>query len=102
MDVFEFSFSERANTTIHWKSESGTVDMILLLGPTPSECYQQCGSLDNVARNGIALLSVLRNTCRQSNLSVCGAQLSRPKLSYFRTSWIWRVLLPYIRRCLLG
>ena len=35
MDVFEFSFSEQANTTIHWMSESGTVDIILLLGPTP-------------------------------------------------------------------
>lgn len=50
-------------------------------------------AVDNVALNGNALLSVLRNTCGQSELETCGQSIPPPKLRYFRMSWIgWTVL----------
>ena len=50
-------------------------------------------AVDNVALNGNALLSVLRNTCGQSELEKCGQSIPPPKLRYFRMSWIgWTVL----------
>jgi hypothetical protein len=50
-------------------------------------------AVDNVALNGNALLSVLRNACGQSELEKCGQSIPPPKLKYFRMSWIgWTVL----------
>jgi hypothetical protein len=50
-------------------------------------------AVDNVALHGNALLSVLRNTCGQSGIDVCGRNLPPPKLEYFHLSKIgWTML----------
>ena len=46
-------------------------------------------AVDNVALNGNALLSVLRNTCGQSTLTdLCGKEISKPKMKYMPMSKI--------------
>jgi hypothetical protein len=50
-------------------------------------------AVDNVALHGNALLSVLRTTCGQSQLKVCGRDMSPPKMEYFRMSRIGWTLL---------
>jgi hypothetical protein len=50
-------------------------------------------AVDNVALHGNALLSVLRNTCGQSDIDVCGRYLPPPKLVYVHLSTIaWTML----------
>eukprot|EP00978_Attheya_sp_CCMP212_P021641 scaffold63484_cov47-Attheya_sp.AAC.2 len=52
-------------------------------------------AVDNVAVNGNALLSVLRNTCGQSTLEdACGQDLNMPKMTHFRISkQMWLFLI---------
>ena len=57
-------------------------------------------SLDNVALNGLALFSVLRNTCGQSTINTedevppCGKDLSMPRMNSLRAlPIIWGVML---------
>lgn len=50
-------------------------------------------AVDNVSLNGNALLSVLRNTCGQSELDECGRSIPPPRLKYFHASWIGWTLL---------
>ena len=41
-------------------------------------------AVDNVAVHGNALLSVLRNTCGQSDLDICGHQIPKPPMKRWR------------------
>jgi len=50
-------------------------------------------AVDNVALNGNALLSVIRNTCGQSIAHVCGIQISEPKMTYVHLSSIMYFVL---------
>jgi hypothetical protein len=53
-------------------------------------------AVDNVALNGNAMLSVLRNTCGQSDLEEpsCGQDLSLPRMAHFHISRpLWLVLM---------
>ena len=40
-------------------------------------------AVDNVARHGNALLSVLRNSCGQTDLEVCGKELDAPRMTAY-------------------
>jgi len=56
-------------------------------------------AVDNVVLNGNALLSVLRNTCGQSQTDICGRELDRPKLTHFHLSrgqWVGLAVALYI------
>lgn len=39
-------------------------------------------AIDNVHLNGNAILSVLRNTCGQSDIDACGQDVAKPKMTY--------------------
>ena len=53
-------------------------------------------AIDNVALNGNAILSVLRNQCGQSSLDTCGAQIPLPKLSRKSTHTVSYILIASI------
>ena len=58
-------------------------------------------AVDNVALNGNALLSVLRNQCGQSSLETCGNQIPIPKLSRKSTHTLSFLLIASIYAGLL-
>lgn len=45
-------------------------------------------AVDNVALNGLALLSILRTQCGQSTMEVCGRELPRPSMMHVNMSSI--------------
>lgn len=51
-------------------------------------------AIDNVHLNGNAILSVLRNTCGQSDIEACGNDVAKPKMTYLHYSsiGIWLVV----------
>mmetsp|Transcript_28006 Transcript_28006/g.80956 ORF Transcript_28006/g.80956 Transcript_28006/m.80956 type:complete len:478 (-) Transcript_28006:29-1462(-) len=50
-------------------------------------------AIDNVHLNGNAILSVLRNTCGQSDIEACGKDVAKPKMTYLHYGSIGAWLL---------
>lgn len=54
----------RCRTSIHWMSESGIIDVFLLMGPTPSDVFKQYSQLTGICMYKYQFLVSLYFLCR--------------------------------------
>lgn len=80
---------EVPKTDIRWMSESGVVDVFLLMGPTPHDVFKQYAQLTGKYLLHVYFISELKNTTVQHNFVIIGTQMFPPlfSLGYHQCRW---------------